>query len=180
MTDPGAICPQGLALRNFSGQLLCGRNKTGCQNTTFPTFSLNYRQVCGRLRGYQLGTPEAFSRSIIISGLTVGSQYLDGVSITHGSVPRWHIWSYAVGATTGHTNYFGCPCNTGSTVSPPSIVGSDYYCESATSSLQFDAFFPNDVMWDGQQCTGSESAATIQTYLGLTQHYFRLQTMTLN
>ena len=78
MTDPGAICPQGLALRNFSGQLLCGRNKTGCQNTTFPTFSLNYRQVCGRLRGYQLGTPEAFSQSIGTPSLTVDSQYLDG------------------------------------------------------------------------------------------------------
>ena len=157
MTDPGAICPQALALRNFSGQLLCGRNKTGCQSTTFPTFSLNYCQVCGRLRGYQLGTPEAFVQSIIISSRTVDSQYLDGVSITHGSVPRRHIWAYAVGLTTDHKDRFGCPCNTGSTVSPPAaIVGSDYYCESATNSLQFNAFFPNDVMWDGQQCTGSE------------------------
>ena len=33
--------------------------------------------------GYQFGSPETFSRSIIMSSLTVGSQYLDGVSITH-------------------------------------------------------------------------------------------------
>ena len=156
MADPGAICSQGLAQRNFSGLFLCGRNKTGCQNTTFPTFSLNYCQVCGRLRGYQFGSPEAFSRSIIISSLTVDSQYLDGVSITHGnSGSRRHIWSYAVGVTTDHKDRFGCPCNTGSTVSPPSIVGSDYYCESAASSVQ-SGLYPNDVMWDGQQCTGSE------------------------
>ena len=157
MTDAGATCPQGLAQRNFSEQLLCGRNKTGCQDTTFPTFGLNYCQVCGRLRGYQFGSPEAFSRSIIISSLTVDSQYLDGVSITHGNIgSRRLIWTYAVGVTTGHTNRFGCPCNTGSTVSPPSIVGSSYYCESATNSSQSGVFYPNDVMWDGQQCTGSE------------------------
>ena len=138
MTDPDATCPQGLAQRNFSGLFLCGRNKTGCQDTTFLTFSLNYCQVCGRLSGYQFGSPEAFSRSIIISSirLTVDSQYLDGVSITHGSVRHRHIWSYAVGVTTGLTNRFGC--------------------ESAASSLQSGVFFPNDVMWNGQQCTGSE------------------------
>ena len=157
MTNPGATCPQGLAQKNYSGQLLCGRNiARGCQSTTFPTFNLNHCQVCGQLRGYQFGTPEAFVQSIIMSSLTVDSQYLDGVSITHSSVPRQHIWTYAVGVTTDHTNRFGCPCNTGSTVSPPSIVGSDYYCESATSSSQSGVFFPNDVMWDGQQCTGSE------------------------
>ena len=155
MTDAGATCPQGLALRNFSGQFLCGRNKTGCQDTTFPTFGLNYRQVCGRLRGYQFGSPGAFSRSIIQS-LRVDSQYLDGVSITHGSVPRQHIWTYVVGVTTSTKVHSGCPCNTGSTVSPPSIVGSSYYCESATNSSQSGVFYPNDVMWDGQQCTGSE------------------------
>ena len=156
MTDPSSTCPQGLAQRNFSGQLLCGRNKTGCQSTTFPTFGLNYCQVCGQIRGYQFVTPEAFSRSIVISRLTVDSQYLDGISITHGSVPRRHIWSYAVGVTTSHEDRFGCPCNTNSTVSPSSIVGSSYYCESAASSLQSGVFYPSDVMWDGQQCTGSE------------------------
>ena len=157
MTEPGTTCPEGLAQRNFSGQFLCSRDSTGCQGTMFPTFSLNYCQVCGRLRGYQFGTPEAFVRSILISSLTIDSQYLDGVSITHGNGPRRHIWTYAVGATTGHTDRFGCPCNDGSTVSAPTaIVGSNYYCESAPSMLQHSVFFPNDVMWDGQQCTGSE------------------------
>ena len=158
MTDPNAACPEGLAQRNFSGQLLCGRNiASGCQSTTFPTFGLNYCQVCGRLRGYQFGTPEAFSRSIVITTLTIDSQYLDGVSITHGNSPRRHIWSYAIGATTGHTDRFGCPCNNGNAESQPTaIVGSSYYCESAPSMLQSGVFFPNDVMWDGQQCTGSE------------------------
>ena len=157
MTDPNASCPKGLAQRNFSGQLLCGRNmSSGCQSTKFPTFCLNYNQVCGRLRGYQFSSPEAFAQSIIISSLTLDSHYLDGVSITHGGDPRQHIWTYAVGITTAQTTRFGCPCNTGSTVSPPTFIGSNYYCESAASTFQNGVFFPNDVMWDGQQCTGKE------------------------
>ena len=154
MTDSNAVCPKGLAQRNFSGQLLCGRNmSSGCQSTKFLTLSLNYNQVCGRLRGYQFGSPDAFARSVFIPSLTFDSQYLDGVSITHGNVARQHIWTYAVGPTT---EVFGCPCNTGSTVSPPTFVGSNYYCESAASTFQHGVFFPNDVMWDGQQCTGKE------------------------
>ena len=73
MTEPGTTCPEGLAQRNFSGQFLCSRNSTGCDGTTFPTFSLNYCQVCGRLHGYQFGSPEAFSRSIVITRLTIDS-----------------------------------------------------------------------------------------------------------
>ena len=156
MTKPGSTCPQGLAQRNYSEQSLCSRNiAKGCQHTTFSTFSLNYNQVCGRLRGYQFGNPDAFAQSIA-QNTTIDSHYLDGVSITHGSGPRQHIWTYAVGVTTAHTTRFGCPCNTGSTVSPPTFVGGNYYCESAASSSQSGVFFPNDVLWDGEQCTGKE------------------------
>ena len=90
MTETGATCPEELAPKDFSGLILCGKNTTGCESTFFSTLGLNYGQVCGRLRGYQLGTTEAFSRSIGIS-LTIDSQYLDGASITYGSNPRTHI-----------------------------------------------------------------------------------------
>ena len=156
MTAPDASCPSGLNQGNFSGRILCTRSSTDCQGTMFPTFDLNYREVCGRVVGYQFGTPEAFSRSIVITSLTVDSQYLDGVSITHGSGPRTHIWSYAAGVTTSRTDRFGCPCNTGSTVAAPSFIGNNYYCESAASSISSGTFYPNDVLWDGQQCTDNE------------------------
>ena len=122
----------------------------------FSTFNLNYCEACGRVVGYQFGTPEAFSRSISVSTRTIDNQYLDGVSITHGSGPRTHIWSYPAGVTTTRTDRFGCPCNSGSTVTAPSIVGTNYYCESATASIASGTFYPDDVLWDGQQCTGAE------------------------
>ena len=156
MTEPGASCPEGLAQKDFSGLILCGKNTTGCESTFFSTLGLNYGQVCGRLRGYQFGGPDAFARSIGTSSLTVDSQYLDGASITYGSNPRKHIWSYAVGLTVSHTNRFRCPCNNGSTVQSPAIVGNDYYCESATTSGISGRLYPDDPLWDGQQCSNLE------------------------
>ena len=155
MTEPGASCPEGLTQKDFTGLILCGKSTIGCESTFFSTLGLNYGQVCGRLRGYQLGTTEAFSRSIVISSLTIDDQYLDGASITYGSNPRKHIWSYAAGVTASRTDRFGCPCNTGSTVQTPAFVGNDYYCESiATSTIS--VFYPNDPLWDGQQCSNLE------------------------
>ena len=54
-----------------------------------------------------------------------------------------------------------CPCNNGSTVQVPSYVGNDYYCESGnslpgTSCITNMLEFPEDPLWDGQQCGGVE------------------------
>ena len=43
-------------------------------------------------------------------------------------------------------------------MSAPSIVGNDYYCESVPTATPMGppVFYPNDPLWDGQQCTGLE------------------------
>ena len=156
MTAPNASCPSGLDQGDFSGRTLCQTTSIGCQSAIFSAFNLNYCEVCGRVIGYQFGTPEAFSRSIVITSLTIDSQYLDGVSITHGSGPRTHIWSYPAGVTTTRTDRFGCPCNSGSTAVAPPYIGDNYYCESAATTFSSGTFYPDDVLWDGQQCTGAE------------------------
>ena len=48
-----------------------------------------------------------------------------------------------------------CPC-TGSGTSPPSFVGSDYYCESGLDRPPWQPYrlYPNDPLWDGQGCDG--------------------------
>ena len=88
--------------------------------------------------------------------------YVDGITITYGSNPRKHIWTYACGLNEGFINFNGiltllCPCNnisTGTTV--PSFVGSDHYCESGLPAGQFwqSVLYSNDPLWDGQQCNG--------------------------
>ena len=128
MSQSGATCPQGLTQTSeLSGLTLCGRMDgdynfttpygSRCQSTVFSTLGLNYSQVCGQLRGYQRGTPDAFHPYYDNPSLTIDSVYVDGVSITYGSVPRKHIWTYVTGVNlmyiySGGT-IFNCPCNDG-------------------------------------------------------------------
>jgi len=66
MTEPGAACPSGL---NQAGHLnithdVCGRPnpaERSCDSSFFSTFGLNYTKVCGQVRGYQFGSPDAFN-----------------------------------------------------------------------------------------------------------------------
>ena len=156
MTQSGTTCPQGLTQRNLAGNNYCGQSIIGCQSAFFSTHGLNYSHVCGRLRGYQYGGPDAFNASIIKQYTSVDSNYVDGASITYGSNPRKHVWTYAVG-TRSYTGYmFDCPCNKGSSYQAPSFIGSDYYCESGTHIIFQGVIFYNDPLWDGQQCTSLE------------------------
>ena len=85
MSQSGATCPQGLTQTTLSGLTLCGRmdddyNVTtpfggGCQSTVFSTLGLSYSQVCGQLRGYQYGTPDAFDLYNFNNSLTIDSVY---------------------------------------------------------------------------------------------------------
>ena len=117
--------------------------------------------MCGQLRGYQYGTPDAFNSSLANPSLTIDSVYVDGVSITYGSAPRKHIWTYANGVNLVHpTPQFNCPCNTGNAVAPPLFLGSDYYCETGDNDKQccgYSTLYSNDTLWDGQQCPGEEA-----------------------
>ena len=156
MSQSGATCPQGLTEQTFSGLTLCGRSTTGCQGTWVSTLGLNYSRVCGQLRGYQWGTPDAFTAQ------GIDSSYVDGASITYGRSSRKHIWTYANGFRLADS-IAACPCNTGLTniyIAPPFVSG-DYYCETgdnrASGSFMF-RLFPDDTLWDGQQCAGAEAS----------------------
>ena len=159
MTEPGTTCPSGLTQTEYINinHDVCGRPNpsSGCCNSTFfSTFSLNYTKVCGQVRGYQFGSIDAFN----FEKSNINSIYVDGVSITYGSNPRQHIWTYAAGATEIRLYPTGCPCNSGSYASPPpSFVGNDYYCESGTYSSWSHILYPGDPLWDGQNCNGPES-----------------------
>ena len=162
MSQSGATCPQGMTQTTLSGQTLCGRNGPGCQSTVFSTLGLNYSQVCGQLRGYQRGIPDGFYPYYFNPSLTIDSVYVDGVSITYGSPPRKHIWTYANGVNLVHSGgtQFNCPCNNGNPRMPPPFVGSDYYCETGDNDKTccgFSTLYFNDTLWDGQQCPGEEA-----------------------
>ena len=163
MTDPAQQCPAGFRLvtRTEPPFRTCRKEELrGCMSTTFPVYGIEYSEVCGRIVGYQFGSPNAFF--YYSNGQNIDGYYLYGISLTHGQSPRQHIWSFvgAVGEGFTHGNRHLCPCtrNSGTEYVPP-FVGSDYFCDTAVrgSSTQEGVFYPDDPLWDGQGCGSTSS-----------------------
>ena len=169
MTDTSYNCPTGLSLTSYSKRT-CGRSHTtagGCSSTTFSVGGLPYSRVCGRIRGYQFGATVAFW------GYTNRSQgiddyYVDGVSLTHGGTgSRQHIWTFATGLTEENTGpgepFTRCPCDLHNYDGVPAFVGDNFFCESglhSSLSLPF-ILYPDDVLWDGQNCTSTSTCCQL-------------------
>ena len=117
--------------------------------------------MCGRIRGYQFGLTSAFW-GYNNRGQGIDSYYVDGLSLTHGAAGRrQHIWTFAAGlseVTTQWPNYC-CPCDTENYSRVPAFVRNDFFCESGLHSPWADhyIFFPDDVLWDGGNCTSSST-----------------------
>ena len=153
MKDPSQTCPSAWREINdtTNGIRVCGRPASShdmCHGTFYSTGGRTFTKVCGRVIGYQIGHPDAFHSSD-----SINTAYVEGVSITHGS-PRAHIWTYA--ADTSETiTHLACPCDSGSSSSPPSFVGNNYYCESGNKYNSFINYFlyADDPLWDGKDCS---------------------------
>ena len=156
MTDPIQQCPDGFKLINRTEAPLrtCGRQDgvSGCVSTTFKAHGIEYSRVCGRIVGYQIGSPSGFR----YQSVGINSYYVSGISLTHGQ-PRQHIYTFANAQGEGYTSEV-CPCIQGGTDTVPQFVGSDYFCDSAVrgSNATVGMFYSYDPLWDGQGC-GSTS-----------------------
>ena len=166
MSDPTEECPPGFRLYNQNGIRACGRPVSSpsgyCQSVKFPSYSISYSQVCGRVIGYQYATPDAIEphpqtgRSKSINGA-----YVDGVSLTRGN-PRQHIWTFMAALQENFFYQNGrheCPCAPNSPVTVLSFIGNDYFCESGCPGhWQWNTFYTGDPLWDGIQCGLIEKA----------------------
>ena len=179
MSNPSEQCPGDFNLQNYSTALmrLCGGVSigTGCVSAVYNTYNIRYRQVCGKVIGYRFGAPDAFSPATENPSVTIDGNYVDGVSLTHGSPgARQHIWSFACGVfestAGGRLAREYCPCVSGGAV--PSYVGNDYFCESGSPRLPFiSVLYPSDPLWDGQGCESS-SCCELSFPSGVTAPWF--------
>ena len=158
----GDDCPTGLNKSSYNGVSFCRTpdDNAGCYSTFFSTNGVSYQHVCGRARGYQKGSPDAFE----FNTLSINSYYVDGLSITHGN-PRQYIWTYAIGLTDSgnHLDFSccNCPCAVLPGRAPPSYVGSNYYCESGTTNnFSIDTYYFSDPLWDGAGCSASNTCCS--------------------
>ena len=153
MTNPTQNCPDGFRLYTLSKRL-CGRHKTGCISTFYSTHGVQYRSVAGRARGYQLGTTDGFASQV---SNNISAAYMDGVSVTHGSSPRKHIWSFVAGLMEmEHEHRHHCPYSSPRGVQPPSFVGNDFFFEAGSTRHPAVNVLYDDVLWDGKNCSGIE------------------------
>jgi hypothetical protein len=127
----------------------------------FPTQGIQYSQVCGRIIGYQVGQPGAFSNP----QYAIDGRYADGVSLTYGS-PRQHIWTFVNALQERQASDSNCPCtniNEQPAISIPSFVGNDYFCETGVppdQGFSNEIFYADDPLWDGQGCGPTSTCCT--------------------
>ena len=157
MTDASNNCPSRLKTLT-SPRRLCAKNIdcAGCSSVVFPLHGVQYSRVCGKIIGYQDGSPDGFHR--FIDGQTfLDSNYVDGISLTHGRGPSKHIWTFVAALHEYNSAARNvCPCtNTRNSPPPPEVpefVGDDYFCDTGSlDSWQF-IFYGDDPLWDGAGC----------------------------
>ena len=153
MTDSSQQCPSGLRQRMYSGKRTCSVNSDSgaCSLATFAGI-VKYTKVCGKIRAYQVGSPDAFG---LVGPIVY--DYVDGVILTYGD-PRQHIWTFAAGLDEINHGGSSCPCLSTRGQLPPAFVGNDYFCDTGSSGrYEHGVFYGDDPLWDGAGCgSGNE------------------------
>ena len=159
MTNSSQQCPSPLRQRNNNNIRTCGTDPDrDCSSLTFPTDSLSYSKVCGKIRAYQFGSPDSYGSPINdgIKSNDIDATYLDGISLTYGP-PRQHIWTFfAAPDEAGDPLSDSCPCinrhRANTAPQPPAFVGTDYFCDTGASGPFSEIFYGEDPLWDGAGC----------------------------
>lgn len=163
MSDSTMDCPTGFRLYESDDVRACGRptnyKKGSCISIEYPSHGIQYSKVCGRVVGYQYGSPDAVK---IHNGEDtihndINSYYVDGVSITH--TPNVHIWTLMAGTFKSTYSDGNCPCSSppGSKQQIQSFVGDNYYCASGNpSSKSKSKLYTAYPLWEGEVCSTKE------------------------
>ena len=158
-TSRGDDCPKGWNKITANNIYMCrsANDSAGCYPTIFSVYNVGYNKICGKMKGYQKGAPDAFRYSSSLDG-----QCVNGISITLGN-PRKHVWTYAVGLSDDHhANSLGnCPCAKHPGKNPPAFVGNHYYCESGNVGYFVRSqYHTEDPLWDGAGCLADNNCCT--------------------
>ena len=158
----GDDCPKGWNKITANNVAMCRSpsDNAGCYSSMFSVHEVNYNKICGKVKGYQKGTPSAFGE---VSTPSLDNGYVEGISITLG-YPRKHVWTYAVGLSDDDNHAGGvhnCPCSKNRGTQPPPFVGNHYYCESGNTGTHVSSqYYTEDPLWDGEGCLSDNNCCT--------------------
>ena len=170
MSIPSMSCPDGFEQVSSPSSCRKRSSSAGCPSAYFSTYGQSYKKVCGKIIGYQEGSPDAFHPYSNNRLLTLDNGYVDGVSVTY-NFPRQHIWTFAAQPDINHKNkIYGCPCTHPYSTyrgKVPKFVGSDFFCETGcedATGFRYGRVYTTQKLWDGsgygtfpQGCRGTRS-----------------------
>ena len=147
MTDTSQQCPGNFVEKNESGIRQCRIPGNTCYSIYHPIPDISYSSACGRIKAYQVGSTNGFQGAYYIPSTTIDSNYVDGVSLTHGTSPRQHIWTFAAALDrTGDFRGRHCPCPS----TAPPFVGGDFFCDSGNEEFMTgETGLQTDPLWMG-------------------------------
>ena len=108
---------------------------------------------------YHTGGSDGFS----LPDINLESNYIDGISLTHGPQnSRQHIWSFvnAVGEVGNYQTVWLCDCSNGDAwPHSTGIVGNNYFCDTGNHNAVWSSAitYPDDPLWDGEGCGPSST-----------------------
>ena len=156
-------CPMGFELINDPNvPALCKRNPTGarCSSITYSTHGISYSQVCGTIHGSYFGDPDGFDSHNIMdrsirsrsADTPISGNYVDGISLTHGSMNEHHIWTLSAKVNFANPTEICSVCAN----NKPSYVGMDYSCDVVGTQSCKDNCSPRQI-WGSGQCIGNNT-----------------------
>ena len=172
MTNSSQRCPRGLRQRIDAHKRTCGKysNYAGCSSVPVPVETVyGFSKVCGKIKAFQFGSTDSFGivNQRVRLNSDINGNYVDGVSLTVGN-PRHHVWTFAAALDEVGTNSrYNCPCtNTNQAARahpPPSFVGNDYFCDTASVERYQFRFYHDDPLWDGAGCGPLNTCCSLNT-----------------
>ena len=142
--------PEGLEKIANPKNLCCRRGGSQCSSTRFSTRGIPFTKVCGRIVGIQYYSVKAFDPYYTHQTRMLDDLYVDGVSITYGSEPRQHIWTFAAALDEdpAHSSK-ACPCTNSKSNVPftgliPEFIGEDFYCETGSRTAASPQYYLDD------------------------------------
>lgn len=144
MTDIYQNCPSTLKLNTYGQRRLCGKKTdgSGCDSVTIPVGGKKYTEVHGKVVAYQFASTDAFN----VGNPSIDGPYVDGISITHGSNPRKHVWTLASGVYAYAEHASTCP-GTGHGKPQPKFVANRYFCTSGNPSTGWSRILYDTPLW---------------------------------
>ena len=145
-------CPGDLTFISSPIHTCGGPTSAGCASANFSTHGMSYSQVCGRLRGYQIGKPSAFGP--YVNDLAKPHLVMDGILISHGKAQKY-IWAYATSKEKvplyAHRAFCPCADPRYNGIVPP-FIGNDYHCDSGVERGPVPGQFYTTPLWTGEGC----------------------------